>query len=591
MNNPLPPQLIILIGGLLIPLFKGKLRLAYMLALPIFAFFNYLKLEEGVYWTYSLLSFDLILGRVDKLSLIFLNVFIVLTVIAVIYNSHVKGKMEHFSGFLYAGSAMGVILAGDLITFFIFWELLTVGAAFLILVRKSPRSLGAATRYLLVHVAGGLVLLAGIVLYINENGSADFGHIGLGGVSSYFIFFGFGINCAWPIVHSWLSDTYPESTPGGVVFMATFTTKAAIYALLRGFPGEPSLIWIGVGMATFPIFYAVIENDLRKVLAYSLINQVGFMVVGIGIGTGLSMNGSAAHVYSDVLFKGLLFMSVGAVMHQTGKVKATELGGLFRSMPFTGTCCIIGAASISAFPLFSGFVSKSMIMASAAEGNFPIVWLALLFASAGVFHHAGIKIPFFAFFSHDSGIRVKEAPINMRIAMGITAVGCIAIGIFPDQTIYPLLPFEAPVYEPYTLAHVMGQSLLLLFSALAFTLLLLAGIYPAEIRAINIDSDWIYRKGGKAFYAVIDKSFNGINALAHKSLIAGATNSLCQMAKEGPTRAMILVLTPIWEISGVSAEQQVDLKKNLRNHVKNGVFPIGITAFLSVVLLGILFFF
>ena len=373
--------------------------------------------------------------------------------------------------------------------------------------------------------------------------------------------------------------------------MATFTTKAAIYALLRGFPGEPSLVWIGVGMATFPIFYAVIENDLRKVLAYSLINQVGFMVVGIGIGTGLSMNGSAAHVYSDILFKGLLFMSVGAVMHQTGKVKATELGGLFKSMPFTGTCCMIGAASISAFPLFSGFVSKSIIMSSAAEGNRPIVWLALLFASAGVFHHAGIKIPFFAFFSHDSGIRVKEAPINMRIAMGITAVGCIAIGIFPDQTIYPLLPFEAPVYEPYTLAHVTGQTLLLLFSALAFTLLLLGGIYPAEIRAINIDSDWIYRKGGKAFYAVMDKSLNYINALAYKSLIAGVTNNLCKMAKEGPTRAMILILTPIWEVSGVSAEQQTDLKKNLRNHVENGVFPIGITAFLSVVLLGILFFF
>ena len=591
MNNPLPPQLIILIGGLLIPLFKGKLRLVYMLALPLFAFFNYLKLEEGIYWTYSFLSFDLVLGRVDKLSLIFLNVFIVITVIAVIYNSHVKGKMEHFSGFLYAGSAMGVILAGDLITFFIFWELLTVGAAFLILVRKSSRSLGAATRYLLVHVVGGLVLLAGIVLYINENGSADFGHIGLNGISSYFIFFGFGVNCAWPIVHSWLSDTYPESTAGGIIFMATFTTKAAIYALLRGFPGEPSLVWIGVGMATFPIFYAVIENDLRKVLAYSLINQVGFMVVGIGIGTGLSMNGSAAHVYSDILFKGLLFMSVGAVMHQTGKVKATELGGLFKSMPFTGTCCMIGAASISAFPLFSGFVSKSIIMSSAAEGNRPIVWLALLFASAGVFHHAGIKIPFFAFFSHDSGIRVKEAPINMRIAMGITAVGCIAIGIFPDQTIYPLLPFEAPVYEPYTLAHVTGQTLLLLFSALAFTLLLLGGIYPAEIRAINIDSDWIYRKGGKAFYAVMDKSLNYINALAYKSLIAGVTNNLCKMAKEGPTRAMILVLTPIWEVSGVSAEQQTDLKKNLRNHVENGVFPIGITAFLSVVLLGILFFF
>jgi multicomponent Na+:H+ antiporter subunit D len=591
MNNPLPPQLIILIGGLLIPLFKGKLRLAYMLALPIFAFFNYLQLEEGIYWTYSFLSFDLVLGRVDKLSLIFLNVFILLTVIGVIYNSHVRGKMEHFSSFLYAGSAMGVILAGDLITFFIFWELLTVGAAFLILVRKSSRSLGAAMRYLMVHVAGGLVLLAGIVLYINENGSSDFGHIGLGGVSSYLIFFGFGVNCAWPILHSWLSDTYPESTPGGIVFMATFTTKAAIYALLRGFPGEPSLIWIGVGMATFPIFYAVIENDLRKVLAYSLINQVGFMVVGIGIGTGLSMNGSAAHVYSDVLFKGLLFMSVGAVMYQTGKVKATELGGLFRSMPFTGICCIIGAASISAFPLFSGFVSKSIIMTAAADGNHSIVWLALLFASAGVFHHAGIKIPFFAFFSHDSGIRVKEAPINMRIAMGITAVGCIAIGIFPNQTIYPLLPFDAPVYVPYTFAHVMGQSLLLMFSALAFTLLLLGGIYPAEIRSINIDSDWIYRKGGRLFYSFFDYSLNGINALAHKIFITGATANICRIAKEGPAKVIIFLMTPYWTLTGNNAQKQALKRKNILLQIEKGAFPIGITACLAVLLLGILFFF
>ncbi len=591
MNNPLPPQLIILIGGLLIPLFKGKLRLAYMLALPIFAFFNYLQLEEGIYWTYSFLSFDLVLGRVDKLSLIFLNVFILLSVIGVIYNSHVRGKMEHFSSFLYAGSAMGVILAGDLITFFIFWELLTVGAAFLILVRKSSRSLGAAMRYLMVHVAGGLVLLAGIVLYINENGSSDFGHIGLGGVSSYLIFFGFGVNCAWPILHSWLSDTYPESTPGGIVFMATFTTKAAIYALLRGFPGEPSLIWIGVGMATFPIFYAVIENDLRKVLAYSLINQVGFMVVGIGIGTGLSMNGSAAHVYSDVLFKGLLFMSVGAVMYQTGKVKATELGGLFRSMPFTGICCIIGAASISAFPLFSGFVSKSIIMTAAADGNHSIVWLALLFASAGVFHHAGIKIPFFAFFSHDSGIRVKEAPINMRIAMGITAVGCIAIGIFPNQTIYPLLPFDAPVYVPYTFAHVMGQSLLLMFSALAFTLLLLGGIYPAEIRSINIDSDWIYRKGGRLFYSFFDYSLNGINALAHKIFITGATANICRIAKEGPAKVIIFLMTPYWTLTGNNAQKQALKRKNILLQIEKGAFPIGITACLAVLLLGILFFF
>ena len=590
MNN-LPPQFILLFGALLIPFLKGKLKAGFMLSLPVVAFYSYLQMDLGVYWTMDILNFELVFGRADKLSLIFVNIFLVVTFIATIYNLKCNNNLEYFAGFLYAGCATGMVLAGDLITLFIFWEMLTTGAFLLILSRRTKASMGAAIRYALVHVVGGLVLFAGIVLHIKATGSTEFTHIGLNDLSSYLIFIGFGLNCAWPILNAWLPDAYPEASIGGVVFMATFTTKGAVYALMRGYGGEQSLLWIGMAMATIPIFYAVLENDLRKVLAYSLINQVGFMVVGIGIGTDMSMNGAAAHVYCHILYKALLFMSMGAVLHQTGKIKATELGGLFRSMPFTGICCMIGAASISAFPLFSGFISKSMVMSAAAENNYTIIWLALLFASAGVFHHAGIKIPFFAFFSHDSGIRVKEAPINMRIAMGIAAFLCILIGIFPNQTIYPMLPFGEVAYVPYTFAHVNGQFMLLIFSALAFTLMLMSGIYPAEIRAINLDTDWFYRKGGKLAYALIDKGINGINAIAHKSLIAGATNNLCKMAKEGPARAMILVLTPIWEISGVSAEQQVDLKKNLRNHVENGVFPIGITAFLSVILLGILFFF
>ena len=587
----IPPQVLLLVGALLIPLLKGKAKTAYMLLLPTVAFYGYLQLEIGTYWQVTFMGFELTLGRIDKVSLIFLNIFIIVTFISVIYNSHVKGAMEHFAGFLYAGSAMGVILAGDLITFFIFWELLTVGAAFLLLVRRTSQSLGAAVRYALVHVFGGLILLAGIVLHITETGSTAFTEIGLNGLANYLIFFGFGINCAWPILHSWLTDCYPESTVGGIVFMATFTTKAAIYALMRGFPAEPSLIWIGTGMATFPIFYAVIENDLRRVLAYSLINQVGFMVVGIGIGTGLSMNGSAAHVYADILFKGLLFMSVGAVMHQTGKVKATELGGLAKSMPFTCVCCIVGAASISAFPLFSGFASKSIIMTAAAEGHHTIVWLALLFASAGVFHHAGIKIPFFVFFSHDGGHRVEEAPLNMRIAMGIAAVGCIAIGTFPNQTLYPLLPFDAPAYEPYTFAHVMAQTLLLVFSALAFTLLMTGGIYPAEVRSVNIDSDWIYRKGGKWVYGLFDKSLNAINAAAHKSIIEDALGKLGRFTQQGPAHIFKWIMTPYWALKGKSKEEQKELKVSLATAAEKGTFPIGITAWLSILVLALLFLF
>jgi multicomponent Na+:H+ antiporter subunit D len=285
--------------------------------------------------------------------------------------------------------------------------------------------------------------------------------------------------------------------------LSAFTTKVAVYALARAFPGTEILIWIGAAMTVFPIFYAVIENNLRRVLSYSLINQVGFMVAGIGIGTPLSLNGAVAHTFNNILFKSLLFMSMGAVMHQTGKINATDLGGLYKTMPLTTLFCIIGALSISGFPLFNGFVSKSMIMGAATHEGMGILWLVLLFASAGVFHHAGIKIPYFAFFSHDSGIRTKEPPLNMILAMGIAAFLCIFIGIFPGP-LYSILPYPVD-YQPYTGAHVLDQLQLLSFAALAFCFLILSGIYPAEIRAINLDADWFYRKGGKVFYRLANR--------------------------------------------------------------------------------------
>jgi multicomponent Na+:H+ antiporter subunit D len=340
----------------------------------------------------------------------------------------------------------------------------------------------------MVHVFGGLVLLAGIIMYISEQQSISLGFIGLHSPATYCIFIGMGINAAWPLLHSWLTDAYPESTVGGAVFLSAFTTKTAVYALARTFPGTEPLIWIGAVMALFPIFYAVIENDLRRVLSYSLINPVGFMMVGIGIGTELSINGAAAYAFAHILYKSLLFMSMGAVLLRTGKINATDLGGLYRSMPWTTLFCAIGALSIST-PLTAGFVSKSMVLDAAAHGHMGIIWLTLLFGSAGVFLCSGIKIVFFAFFSRDVGHRVQEAPASMLIAMGIAA---------------------------YTAPHVLSQLQLLMFSALAFTLLLRSGIYPAEIRAINLDSDLAYRKGGRLFYQVMDKGLNVINRTAER---------------------------------------------------------------------------
>jgi multicomponent Na+:H+ antiporter subunit D len=396
------------------------------------------------------------------------------------------------AGLIYAGSAIGGAFAGDLITLFVYWEGTAIASVFLIWSSKTESSYRAGMRYLIIQVGSGVLLLAGAIIHFKQTGSIAFDKLGLTGLGPTLIFIAFGIKAAFPLLHNWLTDSYPEATITGTVFLSAFTTKLAIYALARGFPGTEMLIWIGAIMTAFPIFYAVIENDLRKVLAYSLNNQLGFMVVGVGIGTELALNGTAAHAFSHILYKALLFMSMGAVLYRTGTIKGSELGGLYKTMPFTTGFCIIGAASISAFPLFSGFISKSLIITATAHEGHWIVWAILLFASAGVFHHSGIKIPYFAFFAHDSGKRPEEAPTNMLIAMGFAAFLCVAIGVFPEY-LYSILPYKVD-FTPYTTTHVVTQLQLLFFSALAFGWLTRTGLYPPELKSTNLDFDWTYRR-------------------------------------------------------------------------------------------------
>jgi len=583
--NALPPALIMILGGLLVPLFKGRARQALLLLLPVVSFINLLQIPVGSHWIFPFLNDQLVLGHVDKLSLIFGYIFHLVAFLSAIYALHVDDTVQNVAGTVYAGAGIGAVFAGDMFTIFVFWELLTISATFLILARRSERAIAAGFRYFMVHVAGGLCLLAGIIMHVSQTGSAAFGLIGLGTTASWLIFVGIGVNCAWPILHPWLTDAYPEATITGTVFLSAFTTKTAIYALARAFPGTEELIFIGAAMAAFPIFYAVIENDLRRVLAYSLINQVGFMVVGIGIGTALSINGAIAHAFNDILFKGLLFMSMGAVMYRTGKINATDLGGLYKSMPWTCGFCIVGAASISAFPLFSGFVSKSMVMEAAAHGDMRWVWFILLFASAGVFHHAGIKIPFFAFFSHDSGIRCKEAPPHMLLAMGISATLCILIGCFP-QYLYSLLPYTID-YQPYTTSHVLAQTQLLFFSALAFTLLLLAGIYPAEIRSINVDADWIYRKGCRQIYRFCQWAFDGINEWANRTIAHDFTKFLAQFFSD-PGGNLQKHGYRLWvETTGID-DHHKRINKQIESRSRNATYPVGVGVLLAVLILALL---
>jgi multicomponent Na+:H+ antiporter subunit D len=491
MIGSLPPFAVFFAGALLVALAPARLQKVLLLLVPVIAGLQLLGMPEEQLTAIPVMGYELMPYRVDRLSLLFGYIFTLAAFISIVFSLHLRDRVQHVSGLVYAGSALGAVFAGDLITLFVFWELAAVSSVFLIWAKRTPASMNAGWRYLVIQFLSGLLLLAGILMRFNDTGSLAFSYIGTDTMAGWLIFLAVGIKCAFPLLHTWLTDAYPEATPTGAVFLSAFTTKMAVYALARGFAGTEILIYIGAVMTCFPIFYAVIENDLRRVLAYSMINQLGFMVCGIGIGTTLALNGAVSHAFNDVLFKGLLFMSMGAVLHMTGKIKGTDLGGLYKTMPITTGLCIVGACSISAFPLFSGFVSKSMVMAAALEQGYDWIWLALLFASAGVFHHAGIKIPFFAFFAQDSGIRVREPPLNMLLAMALSAVLCVYIGSWPGM-LYSLLPFPVE-YSPYTSTHVLAQLQLLFFSALAFTWLKLSGLYPPELRAINIDAEWSYR--------------------------------------------------------------------------------------------------
>ncbi|WP_109260843.1 Na(+)/H(+) antiporter subunit D [Hyphobacterium indicum] len=496
----LSPAFPVIIAGLLAAISPSyTLRKMLMIAAPLAAAAVWFMTPEvGIFGLIDLAGFEFETYRFDPLSRVWGLVFILAIFLNSIYALHDRDRLADSTTLIYSGAGLGAVFAGDLLTLFFYWELTAISSVFLIWTSRNPEAFRAGLRYLSIHVLSGVLLLAGAVLYANHSGSWQFNAIDVNAPGGLLILLAFGIKAAFPLMHNWLQDAYPKATATGAVVLSAFTTKLAIYALARGFAGLDVLVWIGAVMVAFPVFYAVIENDLRKVLAYSLNNQLGFMVAGIGVGTELGLNGAAAHAFVHIIYKALLFMSMGAVLMRVGHTKASELGGLYKSMPFTAFFCLIGAGAISAFPLFSGFVAKALTLSAVAYGGYEIPFVILVFASAGVLEHSGIKIPYFAFFSHDRGHRVKEAPWNMLLAMGLASFLCIYLGI-NYGALYSLLPYPV-AYEPYTFDHVVGQMQLLLAALFAFTFLVKFKLYPEEVRSINLDTDWFYRRFGDGLF-------------------------------------------------------------------------------------------
>ncbi len=494
-----PPGLILVLGAFLIPFLKGVLRPALLIGLPILALVLVWTLPDGNSLSLPFLDYALSPVHSSPEGRLFATIFLIMAMVGGLYAWKQANTLELTAAFIYAGSAVGVTFAGDLITLFIFWEIMALGSTAVVWAAGTETAYRASMRYLLVHFLGGVILMAGITAHIMTTGDITFTSMKPDSIGKVLILIGFLINAGAPPFSAWIADTYPEASPSGTVFLSAFTTKTAVFALLVGFPGAEILIPIGLYMVFYGIIYALLENDMRRILAYSIVNQVGFMVVAIGIGTSLSLNGASAHAFAHIIYKALLLMSAGSVLMMTGKRKCTDLGGLFQSMPQTALHGIIGALAISAVPFTSGFVTKSLETSAAAYEGMVIVWLMLMAASAGVFLHAGIKFPWFVFFQKDSGLRPPEPPVNMRAAMTIFSFLCVFIGIFPNL-LYKILPYPID-YEPYTAGHLVTQFQILLFAGFAFFALL-----PLMKRTLTItlDFDWFYRR----FLRIIGTEFS-----------------------------------------------------------------------------------
>ncbi|MHB8810254.1 MAG: Na(+)/H(+) antiporter subunit D [Desulfobulbaceae bacterium] len=497
------PALILIAGAFILPFVRGPLRRPYLFLVPLLAMGAVVANSSlpGQHGLVQFLDWQLVFGRVDRLSTIFALIMGLMAIIGTLYGLHVDNAKEHMAAWFYVAGSLGTIYSGDYLSLFLFWEMMAFSSTFLIWFRREKRSLAAGYRYLLIHTIGGIILLAGIMLRYQAVGDITFNLMDVKHPELYtwLIMIGFGLNAAIVPLHSWLPDAYSEASFNGSVFMCAFTTKTAVYALARGFAGFDILVLLGVVMALYGVVYAVMENDIRKLLAWSIVSQVGYMVAAVGIGTELAINGASAHAVAHILYKSLLFMGAGSVLYMTGKTKFTELGGLYKKMPATMICTVVGCLSISGLPFFAAFVSKGMIIGAGFESHLNWAAWLLMFGATGTFMYNGLKLPYFLFFGdnnceNETWAKAADPPWNMQMAMTAGAALCIIVGSVP-ALLYALLPYPVN-YHPYGGYHIAETLQIIGFAALAFFML---KRYLVPEDKICLDMDWLYRKAGSWF--------------------------------------------------------------------------------------------
>lgn len=480
----------ILMGLLLLCLPKQWSKSLYVVA-PVLAFTTLFAINRDSSMPYSI-SDSLLINfiHVDKLSYIFLVAFIIIAIIAAIYNTEAKTKGEMAATLIYAGCNMGVVIAADCISLLAFWELGALASCYVVYCGNCRKSTRAAFRYLLFHAFGGGMLLWGLMSYMFQYGNELANITSIAGTGTFWIILiGVCVNAAVPPLNSWLPDAYPESTLGGTIFLGSYTTKAAIYLMIRMFAGTEWLVWVGAFMAIYGVIMATLENDMRRLLSYHIISQLGYMVAALAVGGAWGIDGAAAHAFSNIMYKGVLLMATGAVIYCTGKRKINELGGLAKKMPFTAVCFLIASLAIAGFPFLNGFASKALVMHAVEE--MPLIFYLLTAASVGTWLSIVMKMNVFIFFGPDrNNIQLeRREPLSMKIGMALGTLACIVTGLFPDS-VYKLTPCATDGH-PFTAEHILEYLLLFLGTTIVFWFFRKIMLPHDEI---TLDFDWFFRR-------------------------------------------------------------------------------------------------
>lgn len=356
---------------------------------------------------------------------------------------------------LVTAGTLGITLTGDLFNFYVFFEIMSISSYALIAFRRGAHAIEAGVKYLVVGSFGSTLILLGITLLYGSIGSLTMADLaskislaraGTSGFPTLLVIIlvlfvtGLGIKIAMVPFHAWLPDAYQAAPSSISALLSGATTVAGVYVMLRVVYVMFGALGIGImfailGLVTMVLgaLMAIVQDDLKRLLAYSGVSQIGYVLLGIGIGTATGIQGGLFHLLNYAIFEVMLFMCAGAIAYRAGTTKLSELGGLGRGMPVTAAIFTIGALAISGVPPFNGFASKWIIYVAGVQAGQPIFTvIAVLMSALTLAYFLKVVSTIFLGPQPTGPPKVKEAPMMMLFPMFVLVVLCVMFGVLPQ---------------------------------------------------------------------------------------------------------------------------------------------------------------